>query len=98
MFLIPILGINFLLLPIRPAGGSSFEYLYDIVSTIFSSFQGAFIINSMVFTLISDFRSLSELPPLLPKRPGQTDYEVKTSQHFLNITSEDKCGNDSKIE
>ena len=52
MFLIPILGINFLLLPIRPAGGSSFEYFYDIVSTIFSSFQGAFNTNSMFFTLI----------------------------------------------
>jgi len=43
MFLIPILGINFLLLPIRPAGGSSFEYFYDIVSTIFSSFQGVLV-------------------------------------------------------
>ena len=40
MFLIPILGINFLLLPIRPKDGSSFEYLYDIISTVFSSFQG----------------------------------------------------------
>ena len=48
MFLIPILGINFLLLPIRPSGGSSFEYFYDIVSTIFSSFQGAFYSNSSV--------------------------------------------------
>ena len=82
MFLIPILGINFLLLPIRPAGGSSFEYFYDIVSTIFSSFQGAFTIPMQFYvfhTYICDFRSFSELPPLLPKRPGQTNYEVKTS-------------------
>ena len=50
MFLIPILGINFLLLPIRPAGGSSFEYFYDIVSTIFSSFQGAFTIPILCFS------------------------------------------------
>ena len=40
MFLIPVLGINFLLLPFRPESGSSIEDSYDILSTISSSFQG----------------------------------------------------------
>ena len=74
MFLIPILGINFLLLPIRPSGGSSFEYFYDIVSTIFSSFQGAFYSNSSVIPSYCFFRSTSELPTLLPKWSGQTNH------------------------
>ena len=40
MFLIPVLGINFLLLPFRPEPGSRIEDSYDILSTISSSFQG----------------------------------------------------------
>ena len=40
IFLIFLLGINFLLLPFRPESGSSVEYFYDILSTISSSFQG----------------------------------------------------------
>ena len=40
MFLIPVLGINFLLLPFRPEPGSGIEDSYDILSTISSSFQG----------------------------------------------------------
>ena len=40
MFLIPVLGINFLLLPFRPEPGSSIEDSYDVLSTISSSFQG----------------------------------------------------------
>ena len=39
LFLIPILGINFMLLPIRPSEESPLEYLYDILSTVSSSFQ-----------------------------------------------------------
>ena len=57
MFLIPILGINFLLLPFRPSVGSSLEYFYDIVSTIFSSFQGAIYSN---FNWIATFWCFQE--------------------------------------
>ena len=50
MFLVPILGINFLLLPIRPSQGSSLEYFYDILSTVSSSFQGIFVSCLLCFT------------------------------------------------
>ena len=40
LFLVPILGVYFLLLPIRPQSGSYFEYIYDFLSVLSSSFQG----------------------------------------------------------
>ena len=48
IFLIFLLGINFLLLPFRPEPGSSVEYFYDILSTISSSFQGKSGARSLV--------------------------------------------------
>ena len=50
LFLIPILGINFMLLPIRPSDDSPLEYFYDILSTISSSFQGVFVSTLLCFT------------------------------------------------
>ena len=53
LFLIPILGINYLLLPIRPDPGSTskiFEHLYDFLSTLSSSFQGFFVSLLLCFT------------------------------------------------
>ena len=50
LFLIPILGINFMLLPIRPSEESPLEYLYDILSTVSSSFQGVFVATLLCFT------------------------------------------------
>ena len=42
-FLIPILGIYYILLPIRPAPGASFEHVYDSVHVVSTSFQGFFV-------------------------------------------------------
>ena len=50
MFLVPILGINFMLLPIRPAQDSSMEYFYEILSVVSSSFQGVFVSLLLCFT------------------------------------------------
>ncbi len=36
----PILGVYFLLTPVRPETGSSLEYAYEILSAVSSSFQG----------------------------------------------------------
>ena len=41
LFLIPILGINYLLLPFRPEQeNTSLVFTYDILSAVTTSFQG----------------------------------------------------------
>jgi calcitonin receptor-like len=50
MFLVPILGLYFVLLPIRPGPGSQLEYFYDIFSSISSAFQGTFVSLLLCFT------------------------------------------------
>ena len=53
IFLIPILGINYLILPIRPEPGTTskqFEQLYDFFSSFSSSFQGFFVSLLLCFT------------------------------------------------
>ena len=50
MILIPILGLNFLLLPMRPENNPPFERFYDILSTLTSSFQGVFVSFLLCFT------------------------------------------------
>ena len=39
LMLIPILGVHFILLPMRPASGSALENIYLIASAIASSYQ-----------------------------------------------------------
>merc|ERR550534_3578028 len=43
LILIPIFGVHFLLLPIRPAEGSSLEYTYEVVSCLSTSSQGVLV-------------------------------------------------------
>lgn len=50
LFLVPILGLYFVLVPIRPLPGSQLEYIYDILSTVSSSFQGVFVSLLLCFT------------------------------------------------
>ena len=51
MFLIPIFGINFLLIPFRPSNDSVyFERVYDVISTLSSSFQGTLVSILLCFT------------------------------------------------
>ena len=38
--LVPVLGIHFLLVPVRPEPKSPYEYSYDLLLTVSSSFQG----------------------------------------------------------
>ena len=49
-FLVPILGVNYLLVPIRPAEGSWLEDAYDFLVVVFSAFQGAFVSLLLCFT------------------------------------------------
>ena len=57
-FLIPILGINFLLLPVRPEPDSDFAQAYEVLSALTTSFQGCFValllclLNSEVLNLL----------------------------------------------
>ena len=39
LMLVPILGLHFILLPMRPQPGSTLEYIYEVVSAITSNFQ-----------------------------------------------------------
>ena len=39
LMLVPILGLHFILLPMRPQPGTSLEYVYEVVSAVTSSFQ-----------------------------------------------------------
>jgi calcitonin receptor-like len=39
LMLVPILGLHFILLPMRPEKGSTLEYIYEIVSAVSTSFQ-----------------------------------------------------------
>ncbi|XP_023326719.1 calcitonin receptor [Eurytemora carolleeae] len=50
LFLVPILGVYFLLTPVRPSKGSNLEYAYEILSAISSSFQGFFVSVLLCFT------------------------------------------------
>ena len=50
LFLAPILGLNFLPFPIRPAAGSGLEDLYDVMMAIFSGFQGCFVSIILCFS------------------------------------------------
>ena len=58
LILIPIFGLHFLLLPMRPETGSYLEYAYEVVSCISTSTQGlsvSFLLcfcNSDIFSLI----------------------------------------------
>ena len=50
LFLMPILGVNYLLVPIRPTEGSYLEDSYDVMVAVFSAFQGAFVSLLLCFT------------------------------------------------
>ncbi len=39
LMLVPILGLHFILLPMRPEAGSALEPVYEVVSAVTSSFQ-----------------------------------------------------------
>ena len=50
MLLISILGINYVLVPIRPKKDTALENAYDIIAVTFSSFQGCFVAFLLCFT------------------------------------------------
>ena len=56
---VPILGIYFLLLPIRPDQGSVSEYAYEVFAAISSSFQvsplGSKNVSSTIFHFLLKF-------------------------------------------
>ena len=81
IFLIPILGINYLLLPIRPEPGTTsehFEQLYDFLSSFSSSFQGFFVSFLLCFTN-------SEVINLVKKRWNQFSVSRNLSFSFSNL-------------
>ena len=50
LILIPVFGLHFLLLPIRPEKGSSMEYVYEVASSLSTSSQGLFVSFLLCFT------------------------------------------------
>nr|QHX41514.1 calcitonin gene-related peptide type 1 receptor-like [Octopus vulgaris] len=49
LFLIPLLGLHFLIMPLHTAKGSQMEYIYSIFSAILISFQGLFVAILLCF-------------------------------------------------
>ena len=48
--LMPIFGLHFLLLPVRPETGSSYEFLYELLSSVNTSSQGIMVSVLLCFT------------------------------------------------
>ena len=68
IMLIPILGVHFILLPMRPDSGSSLEDIYLIASAIASSYQVQKIFHIVMMVCMSKV----SLPP----------YSIKTIDHL----------------
>ena len=79
LFLMPVLGINFLLVPIRPGQESLFENAYDILMAVFSAFQGAFVSLLLCFTN-------SEVLVLIKRRWNQRMAYMPNSSHMTSIS------------
>lgn len=60
LMLVPILGLHFILLPIRPSQGSTLEYIYEVVSALSSNFQG-FLVSLLFCFLNSEVRLIKPL-------------------------------------
>ena len=52
LFLVPILGVYFLLLPMRPESGSQLEYAYEFLSVLSSSYQGRNVFFNNLIILV----------------------------------------------
>ena len=63
LMLVPILGLHFILLPIRPSQGSILEYIYEVVSAVSSNFQG-FLVSLLFCFLNSEVKVI--FPLFLP--------------------------------
>ena len=50
LFLLPILGVNYLIVPIRPAEGSLFADVYHLLVAMITTLQGAFVSCLLCFT------------------------------------------------
>ena len=83
MFLIPILGINYLILPIRPDSENTsifLQRLYDIVSAVTTSFQGFFVALLLCLTN-------SEVINLLQKRWNQFSISRNLNVSFTRLVT-----------
>jgi hypothetical protein len=69
---VPILGVYFLLTPVRPETGSSLEYAYEILSAVSSSFQGEGRIARYSFSIIyiSKFLSIESVSGYRSEQKG----------------------------
>ena len=83
LFLIPILGINYLILPIRPESDNTSLYLqrlYDIVSAVTTSFQGFFVALLLCMTN-------SEVIDLIKKRWNQFSASRNLNISFTRLVA-----------
>ena len=72
LFLVPILGLNYLLLPFRPAECSGLTEVYDVLSSTIGPFQGVAVAVLLCFTN-------SEVVALL-----KTRFHQYTENHGIN--------------
>ena len=99
IILIPIFGLHFLLLPIRPSKGSQFEYGYEIISSLSTSTQGLAVsillcfTNSEVLTKIKKaiekyrLNSNSDLAIYTPRNHKKVKLKTSYVSKLLNILS-----------
>lgn len=52
LILIPLLGLHYFIMPLRPEEGQETEYIYNIISAILISFQGFFV--SVLFCFLNE--------------------------------------------
>ena len=80
LFLVPILGVNYLLVPSRPEEGSQLEDAYDVMVAVFSAFQGTFVSHLLCFTN-------SEVVAVIRRRWNQRYVSQSTSLPMASLNT-----------
>ena len=88
--LIPILGLHFLLLPIRPTKGSSFEYGYEVISSLSTSTQGFTVSILLCF---SNSEIISKMKIYFKKMRTNRNPDIQTVPKKVNFSFEEKIVN-----
>ncbi|XP_076361145.1 calcitonin gene-related peptide type 1 receptor-like isoform X2 [Tachypleus tridentatus] len=92
LILIPLLGLHYLLLPFRPSRGTLAEKVYDVISALFTSFQGLCVAllfcfcNNEVLTVVN--RKWSDVR-LMSRRKKTSSYAVTSMSYFPRSSPSD---------
>ena len=90
IILIPIFGLHFLLLPVRPTRGSSLEYGYEVISSLSTSTQGFTVSILLCF---SNSEIISKMKKYFRKERTNRNPDIQTVPKKVNFSFEDKIVN-----